>query len=172
MIIKYGVFPCALGKLLVAATGDGVCFVSLGDEDRPLVDELSARFPGAQLQLDAGAVTQWAQLLQAYLKGEREDLDIPLAVTATPFQERVWRELSRIPRGATRTYKEVAAAVGRPGAARAVARACAANPLAVVVPCHRVVRTDGSLSGYRWGAQRKAALLALESGRAVTSRTG
>lgn len=166
MTIKYGIFPCTLGKLLLAATDEGVCFVSLGDDDRQLADELSARFPDAQLLRDAAAVTPWAEHLQDYLKGDREALDIPLAVAATPFQQLVWRAVARIPRGATRTYKEVAAAVGKPGAARAVARACAANPVAVVVPCHRVVRTDGSITGFRWGIQRKLALLALESSRA------
>ncbi|HLS89204.1 MAG TPA: methylated-DNA--[protein]-cysteine S-methyltransferase [Sphingobacteriaceae bacterium] len=168
MTIKYGVFPCTLGRILVAANDEGVCFISLGDDDRQLEQELSARFADEGLEQDADAVQRWAEPLQEYLRGQMQDLDIPLAVTATPFQQRVWREVARIPRGATRTYKEVAAAVGKPGAARAVARACAANPVAVVVPCHRVVRTDGSISGFRWGIQRKLALLAMESGQAAT----
>lgn len=154
--------PCPLGYLLVAATGQGICAVHLGDSETELIALLAEDFPAAQQQPDHGDLQRWSALLIAYLSGQQRDLDLPLNVAGTGFQRRVWRALQAIPYGATRTYTQLAAALGQPAAARAVASACAANPVALAIPCHRVLRTDGSLSGYRWGVARKDALLTLE----------
>lgn len=161
--IAYTIVPCPLGKLLVAATPHGLCAVRLGDSEQELVATLAGEFPAAQMQQDEGEMSLWVASIQDYLRGAQPHLDLPLDVRATAFQRRVWQALQAIPYGSTRTYHQVAAAIGQPTAARAVARACATNPVALVVPCHRVVREDGSLSGYRWGIERKEALLALEA---------
>jgi AraC family transcriptional regulator of adaptative response/methylated-DNA-[protein]-cysteine methyltransferase len=155
--------PCSLGWLLVAATERGVCRISLGDSAPPLERALRAEFPAAAVVGDDGTLEAWVARLRAYLDGDTPQIDLPLDVRATAFQRRVWEALQRIPFGSTRSYSEVARAIGRPAAARAVARACATNPAAVVIPCHRVVREDGGLGGYRWGLKRKEALLARES---------
>ncbi len=160
--IRYTVVPCPLGYLLVAATERGICAVRLGDSESELEDGLRRVFPAAWLERDQAALGRWVRELLDYLEGNRPHLDLPLDVQATAFQRRVWDALRAIPRGSTRSYQEVAEAIGQPTAARAVARACAANPVALVVPCHRVVREDGGLGGYRWGIERKRALLELE----------
>lgn len=157
--IQYAVTQCSLGWILVAWTERGVCEVSLGDDDVSLVSQLTAHFPRATLE--ASEAGEWADAVV-----EAVDMSsptrIPLDIRGTAFQERVWQALRKIPKGETRTYAEVARSLGQPNGARAVARACATNPLAVVVPCHRVVRKDGRASGYRWGLERKDALLRRE----------
>jgi AraC family transcriptional regulator, regulatory protein of adaptative response / methylated-DNA-[protein]-cysteine methyltransferase len=160
--IAYTVVPCSLGRLLVATTEHGICRVSLGSDSAVLERALRAEFPAAELHSDGGPLARAATQILKYLDGRLEHLDLPLDVRATAFQRQVWEALRKIPYGATRSYSEIARAVGRPRATRAVARACATNPAALVIPCHRVVRADGDLGGYRWGLERKRALLAAE----------
>ncbi len=156
--IRYTLTDCPLGRLLLAGTERGVCAVYLGDEDDALEAELGREFPAAARSRDDDGLSGWAEAVRSQLEGEPH-AELPLDVRATAFQWRVWQELRRIPRGQTRTYREVAEALGQPTAARAVARACATNPVSVVIPCHRVVRGDGGLGGYRWGLARKMKLL-------------
>jgi AraC family transcriptional regulator of adaptative response/methylated-DNA-[protein]-cysteine methyltransferase len=160
--IGYVTVRTALGVALVAATERGICATELGDDARALVASLRARFPGAELRQDEGALRDWAKQIVEFIASPDHALDLPLDVRGTAFQAQVWRALQRIPPGTTATYAEVAAALGRPKAVRAVAQACAANALALLVPCHRVVRGDGATGGYRWGAERKRALLERE----------
>ncbi len=160
--IHYTVAACALGRLLVAATERGICAVKLGDDDGELEAMLFDEFSRAQIRRDDEGLGAWIAAILHHLDGELPHLDLPLDVQATAFQKRVWQELQAIPYGETRSYGEVARAIGQPGASRAVARACATNPTALVVPCHRVVRQDGGAGGYRWGVDRKEALLARE----------
>ena len=155
--------PCSLGWLLVAATERGICRISFGDSAAPLERALRTEFPAAEVARDDGALEAWVARLTAHLDGRTPRIDLPLDVRATAFQRRVWEALQRIPYGSTRSYSEVARAIGKPTAARAVARACATNPAAIVIPCHRVVREDGGLGGYRWGLKRKQALLTREA---------
>jgi AraC family transcriptional regulator of adaptative response/methylated-DNA-[protein]-cysteine methyltransferase len=161
--IRFAVGECSLGSVLVAATERGVCAILLGEDPDALVRDLQRRFPRAQL---LGADRRFERLV-AKVVGlvERPALGakLPLDIRGTAFQQRVWDALRRIPAGATASYSEIAAAIGAPRAVRAVASACAANPLAVAIPCHRVVRNDGAPGGYRWGVERKRALLASES---------
>ncbi len=163
MSIGYTIVPCPLGRLLVAATEKGVSAVYLGDHDRPLAAALAEEYPAAQIFRDRNGLRGWVSALLRHLRGQEPHLQLPLDVQATAFQRRVWEELKRIPYGSTRSYSEIARAIGRPNATRAVARACATNPVSIVVPCHRVVRGDGNLAGYRWGLVRKRALLEHES---------
>jgi AraC family transcriptional regulator of adaptative response/methylated-DNA-[protein]-cysteine methyltransferase len=156
-----------LGLLGVAATSRGVCHVTFADDEAGLARALAAEFPYAVLQRNDAAAGALATQLVDYVEGHRTTLDVPLDVGGSRFQRRVWDALRAIPRGQTRRYAEVAAALGVPGAARAVASACAANPVAVVVPCHRVVPAAGGAGGYRYGAWRKRALLAVEAGDAA-----
>ena len=157
--IDYATVDSPLGRLLLAATERGVCALYLGDADAPLESALAKEYPAARVERDDGRLTSWLGELLEHLRGRRPHLDLPLDVQATAFQCRVWEELRRIPYGSTRTYREIAERLGRPTAARAVARACATNPVSVVIPCHRVVRGDGGLGGYRWGLGRKQQLL-------------
>jgi AraC family transcriptional regulator of adaptative response/methylated-DNA-[protein]-cysteine methyltransferase len=159
--ITYTVADSPLGPLLVAATERGLCALKFGDGPA-LVDELRAELPRATLVADGEAVAPYVQAVCSYLAGRPASLDLPLDVPGTAFQQRVWAALRAIPYGETRSYQEVARSIGEPSAVRAVARACATNPVALVVPCHRVVRADGGLSGYRWGLARKRALLERE----------
>jgi AraC family transcriptional regulator of adaptative response/methylated-DNA-[protein]-cysteine methyltransferase len=168
MQIRYTLVSCPLGRLLLAATERGVCALYLGDADKPLEFALGAEYPKAEIQRDDAALKPWLGALLEHLNGQRPHLKLPLDVQATAFQWRVWQELQAIPYGSTRTYSEIARALGEPTAARAVARACATNPVSVVIPCHRVVREDGSLGGYRWGLHRKQALLEREQASAKT----
>ena len=162
--IVYDIVDSPLGRLLVAATEKGICFVSLDADDETLVANLKREFPAANaLTRDSETIGPALELLVAYLDGETPHLDLPLDVQATAFQRRVWQELIAIPPGETRSYSEVARAIGNPAARRAVGRACATNPVALIVPCHRVVRGDGAVGNYRWGVQRKEALLAREA---------
>ncbi len=167
MRIRYTVADSPFGRLLVGATERGICAVSLGDEDGALTSELGREYPNAEIERDDAALRPWLDAVLPALEGVREGVigarELPLDLQATAFQWRVWRSLQEIPRGETRSYGEVAAALGRPGAARAVAQACASNRVALVVPCHRVVRGDGAPGGYRWGAERKRRILARES---------
>jgi len=157
--IHYTITGSALGQLLVAATERGICFVSLGDDPAALEASLTGEYPAATLQRDDATLGERVGAIVRHLSGEQTQLDLPLDVRATAFQSRVWNALLAIPYGSTRTYGEVAAALGQPTAARAVARACATNPVALLVPCHRVVGEGGDLRGYRWGTDRKRKLL-------------
>ncbi|MFO0878239.1 MAG: methylated-DNA--[protein]-cysteine S-methyltransferase [Gemmataceae bacterium] len=163
--IVYTLVGSALGLLLLAGTERGVSAVYLGDAAAELEEELAWEFPAAQRTREDGALAGWAEQCRRYLEGAQVALDLPLDVQATAFQWRVWQELRRIPRGQTRTYREVAERLGQPSAARAVARACATNPVSLIIPCHRVIRGDGSLGGYRWGLARKQRLLDQERGQ-------
>ena len=163
MRIGYRITASPLGRLLVAATPRGVCMVSLGDSDAELIAALRAEYPAAEVGPGGAGVAGWAAALARSLRRGAEPPELPLDVRATAFQGRVWRALRAIPRGQTRTYGEIARALGRPGAARAVGRACASNPVALAVPCHRAVGGDGALTGYRWGVERKRRLLAREA---------
>ena len=161
--IRYAIRPCSLGKVLVAATARGVCHVRLGDDDPELEKGLAEEFPFAVLEGSDARVEAWCREVARYVDGESESLRVPLDVGASRFQRRVWDALRAIPRGRTRSYGELAEALGMPRGARAVARACATNPVAIVVPCHRVVARDGGLGGYRYGTWRKRALLEREA---------
>jgi AraC family transcriptional regulator, regulatory protein of adaptative response / methylated-DNA-[protein]-cysteine methyltransferase len=152
----------ALGRLLVAATSRGVCAVAMGADDGALTCALAREYPAAAISADAGALAQSASAIVAHLAGREPRLDLPLDVQATAFQWQVWQALSAIPYGETRTYGDIAASIGRPRAVRAVARACATNPVAIAIPCHRVLPAAGGTGGYRWGAARKKALLSRE----------
>lgn len=159
MRISYTVVGCPLGRVLIGATGKGVCAVYLGDSEEELESELRDEYRAAEIRRDDSGFRSATSALLRCLEGTRPRAALPLDVRATAFQRRVWEELVAIPRGETRTYSEIARKLGQPTAARAVARACATNPVSVVVPCHRVVREDGGLGGYRWGLERKKALL-------------
>ncbi|HEY6059172.1 MAG TPA: bifunctional DNA-binding transcriptional regulator/O6-methylguanine-DNA methyltransferase Ada [Gemmatimonadales bacterium] len=161
--IRYTVAASPLGTLLVAATERGVCRISLGDAAPGLERDLRHEFPASTIRRDPGRLAAWVQRILRHLEGRAPHLDLPLDIRATAFQQRVWAELRKIPYGSTRSYRAVARAIGRPRASRAVSRACATNPVALAIPCHRVVREDGALGGYRWGIERKRALLERES---------
>ncbi len=163
MAIRYAIVPCRLGQLLVAATERGVCKISLGDTEADLRADLEGEFPQAERQSGVEALQDHIAAILAFLDGTRTRLDLPLDIQATVFQRRVWEALRQIPYGATRSYGEIAEIIGEPGAARAVAQACARNPVALAIPCHRVTQAGGNLSGYRWGVPRKRALLEREA---------
>ena len=168
--IRYVVTDSALGGLLVAATTTGICSVKLGDDPEALIAELEQEFPAATLveaapgdgTQESDGLMKWVVSLQEYLSGREANIDLPLDVLATAFQWRVWRRLQAIPVGETRTYQEMAGDLDQPTASRAVGRACATNPVAPIIPCHRAVRKDGGLAGYRWGLHRKEALQEME----------
>ncbi|HUZ01713.1 MAG TPA: bifunctional DNA-binding transcriptional regulator/O6-methylguanine-DNA methyltransferase Ada [Thermomicrobiaceae bacterium] len=162
MAIGYAIADCSLGRVLVAATARGICAVSFGEGDRELAALLEREYPAADVRRDGDALEEWVRLVVARIDGDPVSAEVPLDVRATAFQARVWAALRRIPRGEVRSYGQVAAELGEPSAVRAVATACASNPAAVVIPCHRVVRSDGTLGGYRWGTERKQRLLERE----------
>lgn len=163
MRIHFAVGQCSLGAILVAETARGICAITLGDDAQTLLHDLQDRFPGAELiGGDAEFETRVAAVV-GFVEAPRIGLDLPLDMQGTAFQQRVWQALLRIPAGQTLSYSQLADAIGAPGAVRAVAGACAANKIAVAIPCHRVLRNDGALSGYRWGVDRKRALLAREA---------
>lgn len=168
--IVYTIAGSPLGRLLVAATERGVCSVALGDSDSDLTATLFAEYPAAAIDRKdtkiSATLNLWLDKILESLNGQKTRIDLPLDIQATSFQWRVWEELRRIPFGATRSYQEIAAAIGQPKAARAVARACASNHAALVIPCHRVIREDKSLGGYRWGIERKEKILKQESEKA------
>jgi AraC family transcriptional regulator of adaptative response/methylated-DNA-[protein]-cysteine methyltransferase len=161
--IRFAVAACSLGALLVAASERGVCAIFLGDDADTVERELRERFPGATLVAGDAAFERLVARVVALVEAPGLGLDLPLDARGTAFQRRVWQALREIPPGRTASYTDIAASIGAPGAVRAVAGACAANPLAVAIPCHRVVRRDGGLSGYRWGVARKRTLLAREA---------
>jgi AraC family transcriptional regulator, regulatory protein of adaptative response / methylated-DNA-[protein]-cysteine methyltransferase len=165
MEIQYTVANTSLGKVLVGATQRGVSAVYLGDNERTLVEELRKEYAKAEI-VRAEGNENWLKEIVRRLEGNAPSVELPLDVQATAFQRRVWQELQKIPRGTTRTYTQVARSLGKPRSVRAVARACATNPVSIVVPCHRVIRTDGSLAGYRWGLSRKEKLLEREAASA------
>lgn len=166
MRIVYTIASCSFGRLLVAATERGVCSVALGDSDAGLTSALFSEYPNASIDSKdtsiSPALNLWLNTVLDGLNGRSARIDLPLDIQATAFQWRVWEELRRIPFGATRSYQEIAKAIGNPNAVRAVARACASNHAALVIPCHRVIRGDKSLGGYRWGLERKRKLLECE----------
>jgi AraC family transcriptional regulator of adaptative response/methylated-DNA-[protein]-cysteine methyltransferase len=162
LTIRYASTACDLGRVLVAATEKGLCAIFLGDDDEPLFAELEARFRAATLERDDSLGDVLAQVV-SFVQAPERGLTLPLDIRGTAFQQRVWQTLQTIPVGETRGYRQVAEMLGSPGAVRAVASACAKNPLAVVVPCHRVIGSDGKLHGYHWGLERKQKLLDRES---------
>jgi AraC family transcriptional regulator of adaptative response/methylated-DNA-[protein]-cysteine methyltransferase len=166
MSIHYTIVDCPLGRLLVAATERGICGVSLGEDDAALEAGLRGEYPAAQIQRDEEGLGEWVNAFLSYLHGRQPDVNLPVDVRATAFQWQVWEALRAIPSGSTRSYSQIAKTLGQPQAARAVARACATNPVALVIPCHRVVRENGELGGYRWGMERKQRLLAQEKAAA------
>ena len=162
MNIYHTLVACPMGRLLVAATDKGVCSVKLGNSDEALKENLQSEFPSATHQQNGGHLAIWTAEILSYLDGEKTGLDLPLDIQATAFQQRVWQALKEIPYGETRTYQQVAENMGKGNASRAVGTACGANPVALVVPCHRVLRKDGGLGGYSWGLDRKQSLLDME----------
>lgn len=160
--IDFAVAACSLGAILVASSAKGVCAVSMGDDPDTLTRDLQDRFPQARLRGDDPQFAKRVALVVGFVEAPRIGLELPLDIRGTAFQQRVWQALREIPPGLTASYADIAQRIGSPKAVRAVAQACAANPIAVAIPCHRVVRTDGSLSGYRWGVARKQALLLTE----------
>jgi len=162
VFIRYTTLDSPVGRMLLAATDHGVCAISFGDSDGVLLEGLRREFPDATLRRGEVVLRRWVRALLEQLHGERPLPQLPLDVQATAFQRRVWEHLRSIPYGTTKSYGQVARAIGTASSARAVARACASNPVAVAIPCHRVVRGTGDLGGYRWGAERKKALLAME----------
>ncbi len=161
-VVRYTIADSPLGRMLVAATDKGICSIQFADTDAELQQGLMREFPFAVRRRDDEQMAQWKHSLAQLIEGSSANPSLPLDIRATAFQRRVWESLQRIPRGETRSYGEVARKIGMPSAARAVARACATNPVAVAIPCHRVVREDGQLGGYRWGLGRKEQLLAME----------
>ena len=164
--IAFTIAPCAMGRVLVATTERGVCAVKLGDDADELEALLRSEFSAAEIVRDDAAQRGWIEAILLFVAGREPRLDLPLDVRATAFQKQVWDALQHIPYGETRSYADVAAAIGQPRAVRAVAQACGANPTALIVPCHRVVAKDGSLGGYHWGVERKRRLLQQEAQRA------
>ena len=165
MRIGYSMISSAVGQVLVAATETGVCSVKIGASEDALAADLRREYPSADIAANLKPRTEWVKAIAEHLRGEAPSLDLPIDVQATAFQWKVWRALQRIPYGQTRAYAEVAKSIGKPKAVRAVASACAKNPVCLVVPCHRVVPSAGGVGGYRWGAERKERLLAREQRR-------
>ncbi|MEM5316313.1 bifunctional DNA-binding transcriptional regulator/O6-methylguanine-DNA methyltransferase Ada [Paraburkholderia sp. JHI869] len=170
LTIRYAATPTSIGFVMIAATEKGICRIAFGDDAAALTAALTADFANAQCLEDKAAVAPFAAQIDAYLHGRRERFELPLDIAATAFQQRVWDALQRIPYGETRSYTQIAETLGAPRAVRAVASACASNPVALAIPCHRVVQKGGSLAGYRWGLERKAALIDAEA-RAGEIRT-
>lgn len=161
--LSVAIAESSLGAVLVAGTGKGICAVLIGDEPDDLLEDLRRRFPKAALSLGDAGFVDWVRLVVGQIEEPRASVDLPLDIRGTAFQQRVWQALRAIPRGETATYSEIAAQLGLPRAVRAVAAACAANKIALLIPCHRVLRRDGDLAGYRWGVERKRALLKREA---------
>ena len=160
--INYSVADCFLGRILVAQTTKGICQVSLGSSDAELLENLQLKYPNATINSQAGLLAPAQKAILNYIEGKQTHINLSLDIQGTPFQKQVWQHLQTIPYGSTCSYKDIAQALGRPTAARAVAQACAKNPVAIVIPCHRVVKQNGELSGYFWGKERKKALLERE----------
>jgi AraC family transcriptional regulator, regulatory protein of adaptative response / methylated-DNA-[protein]-cysteine methyltransferase len=166
MKLGFTIAKATVGRVLVAATERGVSAVYLGDSEAKLLGELRAEYPRAEIAPAHSGLEKWVKEIVSRTEGNPPRRELPLDLMATAFQRRVWQELQNIPMGKTRTYAEVARSLGRPSASRAVARACATNPVSIVVPCHRVIRGDGNLAGYRWGIERKQQLLKKERAEA------
>jgi len=164
LTVRYGIAPCFLGWIIVAATDRGICAIEFGDDPESLSAQVRERFPKANLVEGGPDFSAVIQRVIAFVGAPEGGIELSLDIQGTAFQERVWNELRQVPPGSTVSYAELAHRIGSPEAARAVARACATNRIAVAVPCHRVVRSDGRLSGYRWGVERKRVLLRRESG--------
>ena len=167
MRIRFTIANCPLGRLLVAATDKGACAVLIGKTDKALETALSSEYPAAEIHWEQDGLREYVTALLKYFSGKHPHLDLPLDIQVTAFQSRVYEALRAIPYGRTRTYGEIAEAIGHPRAVRAVARACATNPTAILIPCHRVIRKDGGAGGYRWGLGRKKVLLEKERGRVM-----
>ncbi|WP_420563660.1 bifunctional DNA-binding transcriptional regulator/O6-methylguanine-DNA methyltransferase Ada [Thalassobaculum sp.] len=161
-VIAYAFADTSLGRVIVGATKTGICFVGIGDTDEALVEELRGDFPNATLAADPGGLGETLGEVAGMLEGREPHVDLPLDIRGTAFQRQVWQALTDIPMGETRTYADLAAAIGRPKAIRAVGSACANNPVSLIVPCHRAIGTDGTLRGYRWGLDRKRRLIDTE----------
>ena len=161
-VVRYTIANSPLGRMLIAATDKGICAIQFANSDQQLQQGLIREFPFAVRRRDDAAMSPWQESLTRLIQGQETNPSLPLDIRATAFQRRVWECLQKIPRGETRSYSAVAKKIGMPKATRAVARACATNPVAVAIPCHRVVRQNGELGGYRWGVERKEQLLALE----------
>ena len=162
LTIRFTMADSPVGRLLIASTERGICAVTIGDDDAALVQALEAEYPRASIERDDEALRPVRETVLESMTNQTSFGAVAFDMPGTPFQREVWQALRSIPRAERRSYAQVAASIGRPGAARAVASACAANPAAIVIPCHRVVRADGVEGGYRWGAERKRALLELE----------
>lgn len=158
LTIRFAISDSSLGAILVAATDVGVCAILLDDDISAMTADLKRRFAGAEFMDGGDELASWVAAVVSFVNGTQPSLDLPLDLRGTPFQQRVWQALLKVPHGATTTYAELARRLGVPNSVRAVGGAIAANPLAVVVPCHRVIRSDGSLCGYRWGVERKIEL--------------
>ena len=163
MLINYTIVPCSMGYLLVAITEKGICSVKLGDTREELESILYKQFHQAKLIFDSDIHQDCVEAILNFIDGKQPHLDLPLDVKGTAFQKQVWQALQKIPYGETSTYKDIANQINKPSSVRAVGNACGANPTALIVPCHRVVKNDGSLGGYRWGIDRKRKLLDRES---------
>ena len=164
-VIRFAVGECSLGSILVAATSRGICAILLGDDPDALVHQLEDSFPSADMVGGDARFDRLVARAVGFVESPRDNLDLPLDIRGTAFQKRVWEAIRRIPAGSTRSYAQIAKEVGRPKGSRAVAGACGANRIALAIPCHRVIRTDGGVSGYRWGVERKRGLLKRENGR-------
>lgn len=162
MEVRYALGECSLGTILVAASEKGVCAISLGSDSEQLVQELLDRFPNADLPPGGEDFDDWIASVVGFVETPGAGLSLPLDIRGSAFQQRVWQALTEIPIGTTLSYTQLAERIGSPKAVRAVASACATNTIALAIPCHRVVRSDGSLSGYRWGVERKRMLLERE----------
>jgi len=162
--VRYTIVDSTLGRLLVAGTDKGICSVAMSASDRTLEHALADEYPAAAIERDDAGLAKWARAIEGLTSGRAPRGDLPIDVRATAFQWQVWKALTEIPRGETRTYSQVAKAIGRPRAVRAVGHACATNPVAVVIPCHRVVPSAGGVGQYRWGPERKKKLLERERG--------
>ena len=162
MDIYHTVVACPMGHLLIAATDKGICSVKLSSSTSELEEDLLAEFPSDNHQAGGGHLAIWTAEILSYLDGEKTGLNLPVDIQATDFQQQVWEILRSIPYGETRTYQQVAQMLGKDDATRAVGTACGANPVALVIPCHRVLRKDGGLGGYKWGLERKKSLLDME----------
>ena len=160
--IHFAVGQCSLGSVLIARTNKGICAILLGDDPKALISDLRSRFPRAALTHGSGELERLLAEVESFIESPGRGLDITLDAHGTPFQRRVWEALTRIPVGRTASYTDIARGIGAPKSVRAVAQACGANAIAVAIPCHRVVRNDGALSGYRWGVSRKRTLLERE----------
>ncbi len=160
--IIYSIEKTVLGFLLIAATGSGVCSIKFGESEDILTSNLAGEFSRAEINRNNEELSPYFRQIDAYLTGSQKSVSFPLDIHATTFRMKVWNELKKIPYGQTRSYSQVAQSIGQPRAVRAVASACAANPVAIVTPCHRVVHNDGSISGYRWGVERKKTLIEME----------